>query len=255
MKKLLLFGSCLAMTINSIAQETKKYPEPEPMTPGMSEYWTPQPKKVKTDIADKVVKAPSDAIILFDGTSSSAWVSGNGEPCQWIVKDGVMTVNPGKGDIATKEKFSDCQLHIEWRAPKDVQGESQGRGNSGLFMQERYEVQILESEGTETYANGQAGSIYKQTPPLVNATRAAGDWNIYDVIFKAPTFKEDGTLKTNGTITVLHNGVVIQNNTIILGSTEYVGFPKNSPHGAASIKLQDHGNPMQFRNIWLRKLD
>lgn len=255
MKNIILAVALVTMTLSVTAQE-KEYPEPLPMKAGMTEFWTPQPVKVVADIADNVVAAPSDAVILFDGTSSSAWSSGDGSPCEWVVKDGIMTVAPGKGLIVTKEKFSDCQLHIEWRAPEDVTGESQGRGNSGVFLQNRYEVQILESEGTETYANGQAGSIYKQYPPLVNSTRPAGQWNIYDIIYTAPTFKKDGTLKSHATITVIHNGVVVQNNATILGRTEYVGIPKyKEAHGDDVIMLQDHGNPMQFRNIWLRRLD
>lgn len=254
MKNKIITTVLIISSLSVGAQNKKEYPKPTPLTPDMTEFWTPQPVKVKTSVADNVVAPPSDAIILFDGLSAEKWVNGD-KPCQWIVKDGVLVVKAGTGDIETKESFSDCQLHLEWRLPKDIQGEGQGRGNSGLFLQGRYEVQILESEGSETYINGQAGSVYKQYAPLVNATRPAGEWNVYDIIFKAPVFKNDGTLKDYGLITVLHNGVIVQNNAVILGTTEYAGHPRNEKHGAAPLKIQDHGNPVEFRNIWIRKLD
>ena len=241
--------------VNLSAQQ-KEYPQPEKMTPGMSEYWTPQPKIVTPgDI--KTNSAPSDAIVLFDGKDLSALESTNGQPAQWTVHDGVFTVNKKTGDIQTKQKFNNYQLHIEWCVPENITGTSQGRGNSGIFMQGMYEVQVLDCYNNETYVNGQTGSIYKQTPPLANAMRKPGEWNVYDIIYTAPVFKEDGTYRVPPSITVIQNGIVLQNNTTILGTTEYIGFPKVVPHGAGPIILQSHGDPSEpisFRNIWLREL-
>ena len=226
------------------------------MRPGMSEYWTPQPKVVTPgDI--KTNTAPSDAIVLFDGKDLSAWKNPNGGDAEWTVKNGVMTVDKSKGDIVTRQKFGSFQLHLEWCVPKDITGESQSRGNSGVFLQDMYEVQILDCFGNETYVNGMTGSIYKQTPPLVNAMRKPGEWNVYDIIYTAPIFKEDGSYLYPPRVTVLHNNVVVQCNTIIQGSTQYIGFPKVSPHGEGPIRLQMHGDPskaISFRNIWVRKL-
>lgn len=253
-KAVLAAVACTAC-VNMNAQK-KDYPKQEPMTPGMSEYWIPQPKIVTPgDI--KTNSAPSDAIILFDGKDLSAWENTKGEPAQWTVHDGVFTVNKATGDIRTKQKFNNYQLHIEWRVPENISGSSQGRGNSGVFMQGMYEVQILDCYNNETYVNGQTGSIYKQTPPLANAMRKPGEWNVYDIIYTAPIFKKDGTYRVPPRITVIQNGIVLQNNTTILGTTEYIGFPKVTPHGAGPIVLQSHGDPSEpisFRNIWLREL-
>jgi hypothetical protein len=250
--KMLIVVMIYGFYINADAQ--KEYPKPDPMTAKMSEFWTPQPKIVTPGTATPTatITAPSDAIVLFDGKNLSAWEGNNsGEP-KWIVKDGILIAD--KGGLQTKQKFESCQLHIEWRIPEDVTGQSQGRGNSGVFMQGIYEVQVLDSYNSETYANGQAASIYKQSPPLVNAMRKPGEWNVYDIIYSAPIFKEDGTYRVPPYITVLHNGVLVQNNTTILGTTEYVGFPQVRKHGAGPIMLQDHGNPVAFRNIWIREL-
>lgn len=241
----LLFGIA---AYSSHAQETKK---PAEMTPEMTEQWEPEPVVV-TPGTDNTA-APSDAIVLFDGKDLSKWKPKNGEgDAAWPVKDGYFTV--GKGDISTKQGFRDFQLHLEWSAPAKIEGEGQGRGNSGVFLQDRYEVQILDSYNNRTYSNGQAGSIYKQYPPLVNAMRKPGEWNTYDIIYTAPRFNEDGSLFSEARITVLHNGVVIQNNAVVRGTTEYIGLPKYSAHDKAPISLQDHGNPVRFRNIWIREL-
>lgn len=249
---LILAGLTALFSLN--AQE-KKYPERAAMTPQMSEYWQPQPPVVIPGKAcEVVVPAPSDAIILFDGKNLSQWENTKGNNAEWTVNDGVLTVKRGAGDIQTKQKFSDFQLHIEWRSPEEVRGESQGRGNSGIFLQGIYEIQILDNYHNETYVNGQAGSIYKQTPPLVNAMRKPGEWNTYDIIYTAPTFKKDGTYRTPPRVTLLQNGILLQNNTIILGTTPYIGFPEVIEHGAGPIKLQDHGDAVSFRNIWIREL-
>ncbi|MDR1898121.1 MAG: DUF1080 domain-containing protein [Prevotellaceae bacterium] len=231
------------------AQEKKKYPDPAPMTAAMTEIWTPQPKIVTPG---EPVSAPSDAIVLFDGKDLSAWENDKGEPAPWKVENGVFIA--GQGNIRTKQKFENFQLHVEWRIPEDVTGQGQGRGNSGVYLQGRYELQILDSYENETYINGMAASIYKQTPPLVNAMRKPGEWNVYDVIYSAPVFKDDGTYRTPPRVTLLHNGVVVQNNTTILGTTEYIGHPRVAKHGAGPILLQDHPGHVAFRNIWIREL-
>lgn len=257
MKKIFLstLAVMFAVTLSS-AQEVKSYPQQEPMRPGMSEYWTPQPEIV-TPGNYAMQSAPSDAIILFDGKDLSKWESSRGGEAKWDVHDGVFTVNKKAGDIQTKEKFGSYQLHIEWYIPTDISGESQYRGNGGVYMQGQYEVQILDSYQNETYVNGQAGSIYKQTPPLKNVMRKPGEWNVFDIIYTAPVFKEDGSYLYHPYITVIHNGVVIQNHTEILGTTEYIGFPKVGKEGDGPILLQAHGDPsspISFRNIWIRPL-
>ena len=259
MKKMMVLSMAafLGLCFTANAQE-KTYPKQEPMRPGMSEYWTPQPKIVTPGDA-KTNSAPSDAIVLFDGKDLSQWENPRGGEAKWKAENGVIVVNKerGAGDIATKEKFGNFQLHIEWCVPKDIEGTSQSRGNSGVFLQGMYEVQILDSYENETYVNGMAGSIYKQTPPLVNVMRKPGEWNVYDIIYTAPIFNPDGTYLYRPRVTVIQNGVVLQNNVEILGTTEYIGFPKVTPHGDGPIVLQMHGDPskpISFRNIWIRKL-
>ncbi|QDV68323.1 hypothetical protein Poly24_20320 [Rosistilla carotiformis] len=192
---------------------------------------------------------PSDAVVLFDGTDLSAWKGTD----NWKIVDGAAV--SGKGDIRTKEAFGDCQLHIEWSAPTPASGSGQGRGNSGLFFMNTYELQILDSFENETYHDGQAGAIYKQTPPQVNAMRAPGQWNVYDVIWTAPRFNEDGSLKSPAYITAIHNGVVVQNHFELQGDTPYHRPPQYKQHAdRLPLRLQDHGNPVRFRNIWVREL-
>ncbi len=219
--------------------------------PEITEVWEPEPRVVTPGNG---TAPPSDAIVLFDGKDFNEWTHLNGSPVKWKLDGGAMTVARGTGDIQTKQAFGDFQLHIEWRAPSEVVGEGQGRGNSGVFLQSRYEVQVLDNYNNRTYSNGQAGSLYKQSIPLVNACRPPGEWQIYDIIYTAPRFNSDGLVVSPARVTVLHNGIVIQNNTEIRGTTEYIGMPKNVAHGDAPIKLQDHGNPVSFRNIWVRKL-
>ncbi|MCA9237781.1 MAG: DUF1080 domain-containing protein [Planctomycetales bacterium] len=191
--------------------------------------------------------APSDAVVLFDGKDLSAW---NGAE-NWKIVDGAMVV--GQGEISTKQPFADCQLHIEWSAPTPATGEGQGRGNSGVFFGP-YELQVLDSYKSKTYFDGQAGALYKQQPPQVNAMRPPGEWNVYDVIWTAPRFRADGSLESPAYITALHNGVLIQNHTEVKGSTFFHSPPTYWPHDSAQpIRLQDHGNPVRFRNIWIRE--
>lgn len=219
--------------------------------PADTEAWTPVPAVVATP-ADA---APSDAVVLFDGTDLSAWEGEQGGGAPWVVADGAFTVVPGSKGIRTKQRFCDIQLHLEWRSPVEVEGlDGQNRGNSGIFLQERYELQVLDSHDNPTYPNGQAASIYKQAIPLVNASRAPGEWQAYDVIWKAPRFSGGGGLVSPARITVLHNGVLVQDDTVVSGKTEYIGAPSYSPHGCAPIYLQDHGSMVGFRNIWVREL-
>lgn len=197
-------------------------------------------------------KAPSDATVLFDGTNLDKWEYTNGKPADWKVENGYMEVRGGQ--IRTKDKFGDCQLHIEWSAPNPPKGDSQGRGNSGIFLMGRYELQVLDSYQNPTYADGAAAGIYGQYPPQVNATLPPGQWNIYDVIWEAPRFK-DGKVETPAYITVLHNGVLVHNHTALLGSTGHRTLAQYSPHDlTGALELQDHGNPVHYRNIWIRPI-
>jgi hypothetical protein len=190
---------------------------------------------------------PSDAVILFDGKDLSAWENAD----KWKVENGEMVI--GKGAIRTKESFGDCQLHIEWSAPVPATGQSQGRGNSGIFLMEKYELQVLDSYDNETYFDGQAGAIYKQTPPMVNAMRPPGEWNTYEVLWTTPRFSENGSLESPAYITAIHNGAVILNHFELKGDTPFVRAPKYTKHPETGpISLQDHGNPVRFRNIWVR---
>jgi hypothetical protein len=199
---------------------------------------------------------PSDAIVLFDGSNLNNWQSSrNGGDAQWTVQNRMMTVAPGTGDIQTRQGFGDVQLHIEWRTPEVVKGEGQGRGNSGVFFMGRYEIQVLDSYENHTYPNGQAASVYKQTIPLVNASRKPGEWQTYDIIFMAPRFNEQGRVTHPARVTVFHNGVLVQNNVQIWGDTQYIGLPAYTRHDdKLPLRLQDHGDLVSFRNIWLREL-
>lgn len=238
-KRLLTVAAfALAGCVTIVAQDKKKeFKMPTGyagITHEMSEFYEPVPPVVTpgTDLKGGGFTAPSDAIVLFDGKDLSAWESVKGGAAEWDVHDGVFTVNKKKGDIQTKQKFNDFQMHIEWQVPTNITGESQSRGNSGIFLQGMYEVQVLDCYNNPTYVNGQTGSIYKQSIPLANAMRKPGEWNVYDIIYTAPTFKEDGSYRTHPTVTVIQNGVVLQNHTTILGTTEWIGFPQVKKHGA-----------------------
>lgn len=214
---------------------------------------TVEPKMVD---AGPVGGAPADAIVLFNGRDLSQWKSLNGGPAKWLVKDGYIEVVGKTGDIVSTPEFGDMQLHIEWATPPVVQGSSQGRGNSGVFLQGRYEVQVLDSFDNKTYFHGQAAAVYKQYAPLVNASRRPGEWQAYDIIYHAPKFDDAGNVLKKARVTVLHNGVLVQDDVEILGTTtnEEVQptYTKHAPMGP--IRLQDHGNPIHFRNIWVRPL-
>ncbi|HWE35370.1 MAG TPA: DUF1080 domain-containing protein [Isosphaeraceae bacterium] len=198
-------------------------------------------------------KAPSDAVVLFGGKDASRWHDGRGGPARWKVEDGALVVAAGTGAIVSNEEFGDCQLHIEWAAPDPPRGSDQGRGNSGVMLMGRYEIQVLDNYKSLTYPDGQAGAIYGQYPPLVNACRPPGQWQMYDIIFTAPRFKADGSLETPAHVTVLLNGVLLHDHTALLGPMVYRALARYTPHGPKGpILLQDHGNPVRFRNIWAR---
>lgn len=192
---------------------------------------------------------PSDAVVLFDGGDLTAWENGD----RWKVDNGEMVV--GNGTVTTKQEFGDCQVHIEWSAPTPPKGKSQQRGNSGVFLMGKYEIQVLDSYQNQTYFDGQAAGIYKQTPPMANAMRPPGEWNAYDILWTAPRFNDDGSLKSPAYITAMHNGVFVLNHFELLGDTPYDRPPRYEAHAAKGpISLQDHGNPVRFRNIWVREI-
>lgn len=216
----------------------------------VTEVWQPVPVVVTP--GNSPMDAPSDAIVLFNGSNMDAWQSERGGEPAWKLENDAMTVAPGKGGIKTKQDFSSMQIHLEWKEP-ETNGEGQDRGNSGILIQEQYEVQILDNYNSVTYSNGQAGSIYKQSIPLVNACKKPGEWQTYDIIWNAPKFSND-TLVSPATITVLQNGILVQNNYTLKGKTMWIGQPYYEPHGAKPILLQDHGHLVSFRNIWVRPL-
>lgn len=243
----LLAAACLLATAPVFAQASGDLAR----DPTRTEVWKPVPASVATPTGG----APSDAIVLFDGRDVSAWESEQGGRVPWRVDDGAMTVVPGSKGIRTRQRFCDMQLHVEWRSPSATAGfEGQDRGNSGIFLQELYELQVLDSYNNPTYANGQAGSIYKQAMPLVNASRPPGQWQVYDIIWKAPRFSQGGGLTSPARITVLHNGVLVQDDTVLAGRTEYIGAPSYAPHDCAPISLQEHDSAVSYRNIWVREL-
>ena len=256
---LLIALTPLLLVAAAYAEQASTTAQPKPQD---TEVWEPVPKVV-TPGAD-CSAPPSDAIILFDGKNLDEWVSAKDKSsAKWIVADGVVTVNKPAGGIETKRTFRNYQLHIEWRIPTNISGSGQARGNSGVFLASTgpgdsgYELQVLDSYNNQTYVNGMAGSIYKQAIPLVNASRKPGEWQVYDVAWTAPTFNDDGSLKTPAYVTVFFNGVLVQNHFELKGDTRYIGQPSYKKHGAAPILLQAHGDPSEpisFRNIWVREI-
>lgn len=257
MKKRLFFIPVCLLLVSAAAdaQQAMKHED--------TEFYSPVPPVVTP--GKSCGGAPSDAIILFNGDNLDNWVLTDDitKSADWFVKEGIITVNKKSGNIQTRQSFQDYQLHIEWRIPKDIEGEGQLRGNSGVFLASLgkgdagYELQIMDSYNNPTYVNGQAGSIYKQYAPLVNANFPPGVWQAYDILWAAPRFNEDGSLKTAARVTVIYNGLLIQNNVELKGATLYVGLPSYQKHGSTPIKLQAHGDksePISFRNIWVREL-
>ena len=253
MKKQLLVLACL-LAYTQFASAQKKLNLDS--LAGLLEVWVNVPL-VTPGITN--ADAPSDATILYNGNGLGAFQKKDGSPAGWrIDADGAVTDIKGAGDLITKEAFGNCQLHIEFREPAEVKSSGQGRGNSGVYIMGKYEIQVLDSYNNPTYSNGQAGAVYKQHVPLVNASRKPGEWQSYDIIFTAPLFKENGDLESPARVTVMHNGVLIQNNVTILGTTDWVMKPKYKKHAAKlPLMLQDHGddgNPISYRNIWIRNL-
>ena len=216
----------------------------------------PAPKVVTP--SEKPGGAPSDAIVLFDGTDMSNWRAGNGGEAKWKIVDGAMESVPKSGFVYSKEDFGDCQVHLEFASPAKVKGNGQGRGNSGVFLMGKFEIQVLDSFDNKTYADGSAGSLYGQYPPEVNVSRKPGEWQTFDIIFKRPRFAEDGKLESEAQLTVLHNGVLIQNAVKAFGPTSWIQHGKNSvlkEKTTGPLSLQDHGNPVRYKNIWVRRLE
>jgi hypothetical protein len=216
----------------------------------------PVPVVVETGTITAPMPRPSDAVVLFDGKELSEWraVKG-GAPARWKVENGYFEVVKGAGDIQTVKEFGDCQLHVEWMAPAPGKGEGQDRGNSGVFLMGLYEIQVLDSYKNRTYADGQAAAVYGQYPPLVNASRAPGEWQTYDIVFHAPRFDGAKVMKP-ARVTVLHNGVLVQDNVELTGPTAHKARPPYQPHAdKLPLRLQDHGHPVRFRNLWIRGLE
>lgn len=255
MKRTLLLASVLSGSV--LSAYSQQYTKPEE-----TEVWTPVPKKITPGKA--IGSAPSDAIVLFNGKNLDEWVTvSDKSPAKWIVDGDIMTVDKSSGNIETKRSFNNYQLHIEWRVPANITGTGQARGNSGVFLastgkgDDGYELQVLDNYENKTYVNGMAGSIYKQAIPLVNPSLQAGEWQSYDVIWTAPVFNEDGSVKSTAKVTVFFNGVLVENNFELIGKTLYIGKPSYTKHGASPIKLQAHGDksePLSYRNIWIREL-
>ena len=266
------FVSVLAMPLS--AQQTQAPPGGQPPADAAAQAAARAAEAKKTEVWEPVPSivtpgktnsdAPSDAIVLFDGTNLDQWVSVKDKsPAAWTVESGVLTVKKSAGNIETKRTFKNYQLHLEWKIPEGITGADQARGNSGLFLASTgagdggYELQILDSYNNKTYVNGQAGSIYKQGIPLANAMRKPGEWQVYDVVWTAPTFNADGSVKTPAYVTAFHNGVLIQDHFELKGETLYIGKPEYKAYDRAPIKLQAHGDPsppISFRNIWVREL-
>ena len=250
-----LVGLCCVLG-RAAGQESAPRPED-------TEVWQPVPPVVAPGSA-AAAAPPADAVVLFDGSDLDEWVNTrDGAPAAWTLRGRLLIVDKAVGNIETRRRFGNYQLHLEYRVPEGITGDGQARGNSGLFLaatgegDRGYELQILDSYGNGTYVNGMAGSVYKQAAPLVNASRAPGEWQTYDVVWTAPTFERDGALRTPARVTAFFNGVLVQNHFVLRGETVYIGIPRYSAHGESPIKLQAHGDPsppIAFRNIWVRPL-
>lgn len=216
----------------------------------------PQPKVVAPGPAGPPAPAPADAVVLFDGADLGRWTDAKGGPARWKVENGYMEIVPKSGGIRTAAGFGDCQLHVEWMAPSPAKGTDQDRGNSGVFLMDLYEVQVLDCYGNRTYADGMTAALYGQYPPLVNACRPPGEWQTYDIVFHRPRFDKDGTLLTPARMTVFHNGLLVHDNDVLTGPTAHKARPPYKAHAdRLPVSLQDHDHPVRFRNIWLRELE
>ncbi len=258
----LAVAALASLSASLLAQQPAQQPSEQKMKPEETEIWQPVPPVVTPAAANGA--APSDAIALFDGKNLDEWVNvSDQQPAKWDLVDGLMRVNKSGGSIETKRKFKNYQLHIEFRIPESITGSGQARGNSGVFLASTgpgdsgYELQVLDSYQNSTYVNGMAGSLYKQSIPLANAARKPGEWNVYDVVWTAPVFNEDGSVKTPAYATVFWNGILVDNHFELKGETLYRGKPFYKAYDTAPIKLQAHGDksePISFRNIWIRNL-
>ena len=239
--------AALALAPNAAAQSSARFKAHD-----MSR---PRPPVVQPAAEALPVPPPSDAIVLFDGTDLSEWRSADGGPAKWVVEDGAIESVPGSGYLYSARGFGDVQLHVEWAAPVPARGRSQGRGNSGVFLMGLYEVQVLDSYQNDTYPDGQAAAVYGQYPPLVNACRPPGEWQTYDIVFRRPRFRPDGGLAAPARITVIHNGVLVQDGVEPWGPTAWLqALPYTAHADKLPLAFQDHGNPVRYRNIWLREL-
>lgn len=251
-KAISLISSILILVLSQLAQAQApikwKIHDPDRPLPPVIE-----PGTASTE--DMPGRAPSDATVLFDGKDLSNWADKDGKPAKWKVEKGYMQVVPESGYIYTRASFGDCQLHIEFSEPVPAVGDGQDRGNSGVYLMSLYEIQVLDSYQNKTYADGQAAAVYGQYPPQVNAARPPGEWQTYDIVFHGPHFTKDGKLARPARVTVLHNGVLVQDNVTLTGPTEHGQRPPYKPHAAKMpLGLQDHGDPVRFRNIWIREL-
>ncbi len=216
----------------------------------------PQPKVVAPGPAGPPAPVPDDAVVLFDGRDLGRWTDAKGGPARWKVENGYMEIVPKSGGIRTAAGFGDCQLHVEWMAPSPAKGTDQDRGNSGVFLMDLYEVQVLDCYGNRTYADGMTAALYGQDPPLVNACRPPGEWQTYDIVFRRPRFDKDGALLAPARMTVFHNGLLVHDNDALTGPTAHKARPPYKAHAdRLPISLQDHDHPVRFRNIWLRELE
>lgn len=247
MRRTLAFAGIISLMMAEFAAAQQPWP--------IHSMNRPRPPVVTPAPAGAPVPPPSDAIVLFDGTDLSLWQDTSGAAAAWTVRDGYMEVVPGRGEIRTKRGFGDVQLHVEWRTPSPATGSGQDRGNSGVFLMGKYEVQVLDSYHNDTYADGQAAALYGQYPPLVNASRPPGEWQTYDIIFRRPRFDPNGRLIAPARMTVFHNGVLVHNNQAMEGATAHRARATYTPHeDRLPLMLQDHGDLVRFRNIWIREL-
>jgi hypothetical protein len=259
------FSKFLAVASLMAVQQLLASPQESKPKPEDTEIWEPVPKVVTPGVVTTYATPPSDAIVLFDGKNLDEWVNVKDQsPGSWTVADDIMTVDKKAGNIETKRKFKNYQLHLEYRIPADIAGSGQGRGNSGVFLastgkgDDGYELQVLDGYENKTYVNGMVGSIYKQAIPLANASRKPGEWQTYDIVWTAPTFNSDGSLKTPAYATVFLNGILVENHFELKGQTLYIGKPFYKAYESAPIKLQAHGDksePLSYRNIWVRELN
>jgi len=242
-----LLGVAVAAQTNRRAAELQKW--------AVHDESRPMPPAVDPGPAGPPASIPADAIVLFDGRDLSAWTNAKGAPAAWLVRDGYTQVVKGAGVIRTTRTFGDCQLHVEWASPAPAVGSGQNRGNSGVILMDTYEVQVLDSYQSRTYADGMAAALYGQYPPLVNASRKPGEWQTYDIVFRAPKFDADGKVSSLARMTVFHNGILVHDDQELSGPTAHKARPPYKAHAdRMPISLQDHSHPVRFRNIWIREL-